>query len=115
MLTCARRSLPYLGAAVAEIVTLPPSQIKDQTYSVNQFWPTGNDIIELFTRLNGSKPEIKDFTPEDAAALKEQAPIGFVAAALKDAWTAGNWVDQGDFKVDGWNGPSLEEIAAKST
>ena len=71
-------------------------------------------MIDIFTRVHGGvAPEVKGYAEEDKQALRSKMPTGFVSAALKDAWTAENWAFSDDFKSAGWNGPSLEQIAAE--
>ena len=67
-------------------------------------------MINALTEINGSVPRIIDYTKADAEALMEQLPVGFIAAAAKDAWAADNWAYEGETKVIGWKGKSLTEF-----
>lgn len=62
------------------------------------FWPTGQEIADLYSKINGKPVEIKDFTKKDRDELNaDAANFGAVKVGYRDKWESGEWgYDQGD-------------------
>lgn len=110
------RVMEHLGAALARVATSDPSSIKGQQYSVVTFSPTGNELVELYTKLNGAPTKVKDFTDADRAALRADAENnGAIRAGYWDHWAGNTWAYEADGITSDKNyqGPSLEEVGRR--
>lgn len=108
------RSLEHLGNAIARIATQDPESIKDQEYSVVTFWPTGQELVELYSRINGKPAEVKDFTESGRDAKRSDvANFGAAPVGYWDKWEKGDWEygSGGKISDNDYSGPSLEEVA----
>ena len=47
--------MPHLGGAIARIASSDPQSIKNKEFSIVTFWPTGEELVELYTKINGTK------------------------------------------------------------
>ena len=47
--------------------------IKGREYSVINFWPTGQELVDLYTKINGQQAQINDFTAAGRQALMVDA------------------------------------------
>lgn len=96
------------------IVTQDPQSIKGKEYSVVTFWPSGQELVELYSKINGKPTTIKDFTKEDRDAKRADvqnfgaAPVGYW-----DKWEENSFEYESGGKIGDreYDGPSLEEMA----
>lgn len=49
---------PHLAAAIAEIATQDPHSVKNKEYSAVTFWPSGQEIVELYSKVNGKPAQV---------------------------------------------------------
>ncbi|GAM89378.1 hypothetical protein ANO11243_074150 [Dothideomycetidae sp. 11243] len=108
--------LDHLGERIAQIAAKDPQEIKNKNYSVISFMPTGQDFVDLYSKLNGSPAKVKDFTPADRETMiNDAANFGPAKVGYWDRWESGNWGYSADGRIDvsQYNGPSLEEIAKR--
>ena len=101
--------MPYLGQGIADLLILPPETIKNQSYSFIEFWPTGNDLINILEAVNGAQPNVKDYGKNDVAEVVAQQPFGAVSAGYRARWQEGKWAYQGETTPKGWKARSLEQ------
>ncbi|KAK3110410.1 hypothetical protein LTR53_015332 [Teratosphaeriaceae sp. CCFEE 6253] len=107
-------ALDHLGAALARIACFPPSSIANTPHSVVTFWPTGAELADLYTAINGSPAAVKDFTPTDLEAqMSDAANFGPAKAGYWARWESGVWGYEAEGMVVemGYGGPGLEEVA----
>lgn len=106
--------LDHLGATIARVCTKDPQEIKNKSFSAVSFFPTGNDLIELYTKINGKKAEHKQYTNEIREEWNADGQnFGPGKVAYMDRWENGNFgYDQEGRVLDReYKGPGLEEIA----
>ena len=87
--------MPFIGAATAHLAINRSTEIAGKRFDVIEFEYTGNDIIQAFTKVHGTAPQIVEVNEE---AWNEQYNKGFfdsLAAAVKK-----NFAD-GTFKWEG--------------
>ena len=106
------RTMAYLGEGIAQIATRDPISIKGKHYSLVEYWTTGSEFVDVFTRVNGAKPTIKDLSDEELETMRVTPPMGPVAAAYLTAWATNKWNYKDPQEVEGWKSKSLEEVAA---
>lgn len=105
--------LPYLGAAVGQIVTRPWFT-GYQHYTVVETEFTGRELADALSKQHGTPPAITPFTDADFAKVVDK---GDAAATLGYAWIkhwgAGNWSTTGRFEAgEGVRKATLEELVA---
>ena len=113
-LTSRDRSLEHLGNAIARIAAQDPKIIKDQAYSVVAFWPSGQELVDLYSKINGKPAQVKDFTQEDRDTKRaDVANFGAAPVGYWDKWEKGDWEYETGGKISDneYSGPSLEEVA----
>lgn len=78
------------------------------------FWPSGQELVELYSKINGKPAQVKDFTREDRDAKRADvqnfgaAPVGYWDKWEEDSW---EYEKGGKISDDKYSGPSLEEMA----
>ncbi|KAF2149093.1 hypothetical protein K461DRAFT_329801 [Myriangium duriaei CBS 260.36] len=109
-------SIEHLASALARIGTAEPKSVKNTEHSVVTFWPTGNEIAELYTKINGKPATIKDFTAADRDEIRaDAAGFGPAKVGYWDHWKADSW----DYEQEGrsydraYQGPGIEEVARR--
>lgn len=110
----AARSIEHLGQAIARTAIADPASIKNREYSVITFQPTGQELVDLYTKINGKQAQVKDFTKADRDAWKADAANGgSVKVGYWDRWESGQWGYEsgGKISADSFDGPGLEELA----
>lgn len=83
-------SLPYLGAAVAQLVTHPAFAAGKQ-YTIVEAEFTGQDVADAFETVKGSPPTVNIMTPADIQAMQAAGPGPGLGAAWRMHWGSGNW------------------------
>jgi len=109
-------TLDHLAAALTRMATADPQSIKNKEFSVVSFWPTGNELRDLYTKVNGKEAQVKDFTEADfEAQMADGANFGPAKAGYWKKWETNGWAYEADGRVSGkaYEGPSLEEVARK--
>lgn len=106
-----------LGHAIAQVAASDPQSIKNKSFSVVSYWPTGQDLVDLYSQLNGSPAKVKDYTTADRDALRaDAANMGAVKAGYFDHWDKEDW-RYGEFEDAAAFGnskiPTLEETARR--
>lgn len=98
------------------MATSDPQTIKNKAHSFVTFWPTGQEIADLYTKINGKPATIKDFTTEDREKINaDAASFGPARVAYFDRWENDSWEYEKADKVydTSYSGPSLEEVARR--
>ena len=106
----------HLANAITRIATADPHSVKNREYSAVTFWPTGYELVDLYTKINGEKTQVKDFTQADREVqLADGANFGPAKVGYWDRWESGRWgyEENGRISDKEYEGPGLEEIARK--
>lgn len=109
-------AIEHLGKALNDIATSDPQSIKDTEHSVVTFWPTGQEIADLYLKINGKPAEIKDYTAADHEAFRaDVANFGPAKAGYFDKWESAQWDYETGGKVShkDYQGPGIEELARR--
>lgn len=80
------------------------------------FWPTGQELVDLYTKLNGTPAQIKDWTAKDREEMMaDGANFGPAKVGYWDRWERGVWnYETADRKaLGGYSGPGLEEVGRR--
>ncbi|TKA64146.1 hypothetical protein B0A55_09295 [Friedmanniomyces simplex] len=107
-------AIEHLAQALTRIACADPQSIKNKEYSVVPFWPTGNELKELYTKINGQQAQVKEFTPADREAqMADAADFGPAKAGYWEKWESGVWGYEAEGRISDreYGGPGLEEIA----
>lgn len=78
------------------------------------FWPTGHELVDLYSKINNKPAQVKDLTKADRDTKRaDTANFGAVPAAYWDKWERGDWEYESGGKMsdNDHSGPSLEEVA----
>lgn len=96
------RSLAYLGHAVTELVTDIDQlvQLPGTTPNIYDFVPTGQEIVDVLTKIHGKPAEQIEVSDKDNEE-QLQGPRAIGAAILKKRGD-NNWGDIPKTEVDGW-------------
>ena len=79
--------LEHLGNALARLASCDPHSIRNKEYSVVTFWPTGNELVDLYTKINGKQAQAKDFSKADfKAQMADGANFGPAKAGYWKKW-----------------------------
>lgn len=108
--------LDHVAAALTHIATSPPRSIAGKEFSAVTFWPTGQELVDLYTKLNGKQAQVKDWTSEDRERLMEDgANFGPAKVGYWDRWDSGIWGYESDKRtaLGGYSGPELEEVGRR--
>ncbi len=78
------------------------------------FWPTGQELADLYEKINNKPATIRDFTQEGRDTFRADA-VNFGPAKLGywNHWESNSW----DYETSGktydanYKGPGIEEIA----
>ena len=78
------------------------------------YTPTGNQLVEVLTKINGSRPTIKGYSAEDMQKNYEAQPLGTVQTTYKRKWQGGKWEYPSgvDVEYEGKN-RDLEDVMRK--
>ncbi|KAL9107808.1 MAG: hypothetical protein Q9227_007323 [Pyrenula ochraceoflavens] len=110
-------AISHLGDALARIAASPdPYSIKNTTHSVVTFWPSGDELVSLYTKINGKQATVKDFTEKDRHEFRDDAEnFGAAKVGYWDKWASGNWdYETGDKVYDrSYSGEGIEETARR--
>lgn len=109
-------SMTHLAQALTRIATADPQTTRNKSYSVVTFWPSGEELLGLYTKVNGKKAEVKPWTKEDRESFYEDGPnFGPAKAGYWDKWEADGFAYEKEGRiVEGeYEGPGLEEIARR--
>ena len=93
-----------------------PKSIQNTSHSIVTFWPTGQEVADLYTKINGKPAEIKDFTLKDRDEIRaDAANFGAAKVGYWDHWEEGKWDYESGGKVYDKNyaSPGIEEVARK--
>ncbi|EMC91215.1 hypothetical protein BAUCODRAFT_318679 [Baudoinia panamericana UAMH 10762] len=109
-------TIDHLAWYLNELATSDPQTIKNTEHSVVTFWPTGQEVADLYTHINGKPAEIKDFTEKDREDFRaDVAKFGAAKVWYWDHWAANSW----EYEVQGrhydrsYSGPGIEEVARR--
>ncbi|GAM87624.1 hypothetical protein ANO11243_056510 [Dothideomycetidae sp. 11243] len=108
--------LDHVGTAVARIVSRDPESIKNKQFSAVTFWPTGDELAELYGKLHGKKCNVKDFTEADRDKLMADGEnFGPMKVGYFDRWQNNSWRYDQDGRIGEhqYSGDSLEETARR--
>ena len=89
-----------LGHAISEIVSRLPESIRDKTFYAFDYCPTGDEIIQVFSKIHGAKPTVTAYTEKDYIEDVESMSMKSSAAIYRNSWGSGDW---------GWAGQRLGE------
>nr|POF16679.1 hypothetical protein CFP56_71320 [Quercus suber] len=108
--------LDHVASSLTQIATSDPREIAGKSFSAVTFWPTGQELVDLYTKLNGKQAQIKDWTAKDREEMMaDGANFGPAKVGYWDRWESGDWhYDAGSRVVlGGYSGPGLEEVARR--
>ncbi|KAL1406660.1 hypothetical protein Q8F55_008366 [Vanrija albida] len=91
-------SLPYIGAAVAQIVTLDKLEAK---YTVAEAEFTGAELAAALQTKHGKAPAVSEYTDADVAAAVARGPGPGLGAGWRTHWGNGNWTAPNRFAPEG--------------
>lgn len=80
-----------LAEAIGEIATRQPETIKDKTFHVYDYSPTGTEIIQTLESLHGTKPVVIDVTEDDYQKVMDSGSMAISPAHYKHTWGTGDW------------------------
>lgn len=108
--------MDHLAYALTKLVTTSdPASIRNRSYSVVTFWPTGKELVELYTKINNGEPtQVRDFTQSDREHLNEDIQgFGATKVGYWGHWEKGDWDYESSERIDveGNVNPTLEEVA----
>ena len=101
---------------MARLAVSDPQSIKNTEHSFVTFWPTGEELVDLYTKINGRPAEVKDFTDKDRQEINaDAAAFGPAKVGYWDHWESGNWGYESEGKVydQNYHGPGIEEVARR--
>ncbi|WVR03101.1 hypothetical protein IAU60_000091 [Kwoniella sp. DSM 27419] len=101
-------TLEYFGYAIAQLVK-KPWRLAGQDIQLYDYNPTGQDIIDVLTKIHGEKPSIEKYTEDQwrkDSASKDKA----VGAGIHRKWAEGIWGHGEKVEVTGWHADSFEEL-----
>ncbi|KAI5480111.1 hypothetical protein MNV49_001771 [Pseudohyphozyma bogoriensis] len=101
-----------VGRVLADLASRDPLSIKDTKHSVITYWPTGYELAELYTKINGKEVTIKPFTKEHRETLLNDGKGGAVMVGYLDKWENNSFEYQSEDKEyhGSFEGSSLEDI-----
>ena len=107
--------MEHLGNAIARIATADPQSVKNREYSVVTFWPTGQELVDLYTKVNGKQARIKDFTKADRDTHVADGENGPAKVGYWDRWENDQWGYDSNGRISDtdYTGPSLEQLGRK--
>jgi len=73
------------------VVLKDPSSIANKNFYTYTFSPSGQEIIQLFINLNGSAPQVEQYTDEQYEKDTDTPGLGMVAATYRRRWGDGDW------------------------
>ncbi|ORY34816.1 hypothetical protein BCR39DRAFT_514939 [Naematelia encephala] len=86
-----------LGEAIAELAARDPASIKDKDFYVYDYAPTGNEIIQVLTKLHGKAPQVKPETDEDYEKAMDTGVLPTMSPAIyRHCWGTGVWNWRGE-------------------
>ncbi|VUC37409.1 unnamed protein product [Clonostachys rosea] len=90
-------TMKHLGTALADLAARDPADIVGKSFSAVTFHPSGKDLVNVFTQLNGGKPtEVVNQTPEDLELLLQDVNgLGAFMGVYMRHW------DRGDLEFPG--------------
>lgn len=106
----------HVAAALLHIATTDPHSVAGKQFSAVTFWPTGRELVDLYTKLNGKQAEVKPWTAADRDAMRADGPnFGPAKVGYWDRWDAGEWgyESAGRKALGGYSGPGLEEVGRR--
>lgn len=110
------RMRDHVAAALTQIATSNPKTVANQEFSAVTFWPTGQELVDLYTKLNGKQAGIKQWTTLDRDAMRaDGANFGPAKVGYWDRWEKGEWGYErpGRTALGGYSGPGLEEVGRR--
>lgn len=108
--------LDHVAAALTQIATSDPASVAGKEFSAVTFWPTGQELVDLYTKLNGKQAQVKDWTSKDREEMMaDGANFGPAKVGYWDRWESGSWgYEKGTRKaLGGYTGPGLEEVGRR--
>lgn len=96
------------------IASADPNSIKNREYSVVTFWPTGKDLVDIYTKLNKSPARVKNYTEADHDAFRNDTEgLGLVKASYFEHWSSNDfgYGDHGRTRDEHYQGPTIETLA----
>ncbi|WVW83156.1 hypothetical protein I302_105174 [Kwoniella bestiolae CBS 10118] len=101
-------SLAYLGHAITQL-SLRPSAIAGKTIALYDLQPTGQEIIDVLTKIHGKPTKVTDYTDEQYE--KDMGDlVSAISASVKLKWGDNSWAKEEKVEVDGWKNKSFEEL-----
>lgn len=74
------------------IATADPDSIKNREYSVVTFWPTGQDLVDVYTKLNKTPAKVKSYTEAEHDAFQNDTEgLGMVKASYFEHWSSNDF------------------------
>ncbi|WVR05126.1 hypothetical protein IAU60_002138 [Kwoniella sp. DSM 27419] len=109
---CRISSLAYITYAVTQLVA-NPSQIADRIVQLYDCTPTGQEIIDVLTKVHGQPPLVEEYTEEQYEAdMKDQSVA--IMAGIRAKWADQTWGDQEKPQLTGWTDKSFEQLVREN-
>lgn len=109
-------TMEHIAHVLNRISIADPQSIKSTSHSVVTFWPTGQEIADLYTKITGKPAQIKDFTSRDRDEIRaKNETAGLAQVGYRDHWENGDW----EYEIGGksydrtYSGPGIEEVAMR--
>lgn len=97
--------MPAVATATANLaLSENPENLSGKVFNYIQYSPTGQDIIDLFTKIHNSKPEVTVYTEEDYEGDLEKGVLPALTAALRHKWGKNDWALTSEAEI----GPGVE-------
>ncbi|CAD6573784.1 MAG: hypothetical protein TREMPRED_000909 [Tremellales sp. Tagirdzhanova-0007] len=102
-------TIPYLGAGIAQLVLR--DGIANKTFYLVEYEVTGDEVINIFTNIHGSPPEIIRVSDATWQAQFDKGGMESLCAVVKRKWGDGNFFFEGEMvDVIGWEKKGLEAV-----
>ena len=108
--------MDHIAHVLNRIAIADPQSIKNTSHSVVTFWPTGQEVADLYSKINGKPAQVKDFTSKDREELRaDKEAFGLPKVGYRDHWENGDWEYESGGKIydKTYSGPGIEEVARR--
>ena len=110
------RMVEHLQQGITHLALSDPQTLKNTEHSFVSYWPTGQELLDIYTKVNGKQAQIKNWTPQDRDEMNaDGANFGPTKVGYWDKWQDDDWqYDSGGKVYDRtYKGVSLEEVARR--
>ncbi|KAK6902858.1 hypothetical protein I203_108118 [Kwoniella mangroviensis CBS 8507] len=108
-------SLGYLGYALSQLVQ-SPSKIANKTITLYDYAPTGQEIVDILSKINNKPADVVEYTDERYEEDQKDT-FAAIAAGIRKRWGTNEWNNEEGqvekVEVEGWKGESLGELVKR--